>query len=171
MNRELYQHYHFYWWCHRQHHLQLKRTRLILTVLSLILLAAGNIAGPLLSNVWVLAGLTWASVVLKGFMEYRKYETKVDLSRLAYTSYAKCLTRGLTMNVDELVYQRPDRVNGSIKGDALDEKLKSHGTSQTTIPATGQEKKESTMSWSPTFHTPPNVTNSEVEGTTERSSL
>ena len=146
MNRELYQHYHFYWWCHRQHHVQLKRTRWILTVLSLLLLAAGNIAGPLISNVWVLAGLTWASVVLKGIMEYRQYETKVDLSRVAYTSYAKCLTRGQTLNVDELVwthkmmidlapvvpdrlrqkYQRPDRVDGSIKGDAWDEeKIKS----------------------------------------------
>ena len=25
MNSDLYKHYHFYWWCHRQHHLQLRR--------------------------------------------------------------------------------------------------------------------------------------------------
>ena len=148
MIEELFYYYHFHWWCHRQHHLRLKRTWLMLTVLSLILLAAGNIVGPLISNVWVLAGLTWASVVLKGFMEYRKYETKVDLSRVAYTSYAKGLvdlhpeelhwTHKMMIDLAPVVpdrlrhqYQRPDHVDGNIKSDLVTE-VNSHGKTSTT---------------------------------------
>ena len=121
---------------------------MILTVLSLILLAASNIAGPLISNVWVLAGLTWASEVLKGFMEYRKYKTKVYLRRVAYTSYAKGLT---DLHPQELVwthkmindsalvvpdrirqkYQRRDRVDGSMK-DNIKGEADSHGTTTST---------------------------------------
>ena len=145
---ELFYYYHFHWWCHRQQHLQLKRTRLILTVLSLILLAAGNIVGPLISNVWVLAGLTWASVVLKGFMEYRKYETKVNLSRIVYTFYAKGLvdlhpaelhwTHKMMIDLAPVVpdllrhqYQRPDHVDGHIK-DILQNEVDSHDKTSTT---------------------------------------
>ena len=103
MNRDLYKH-NFYRWCHRQHHLQLKWTSLVMNILSVMLLGTGTIVGPLIANVWVLAALSWSSMVLKGILEFRKYDSKVHLSRVAYTSYAKCLTRGQTMNVDELVW-------------------------------------------------------------------
>ena len=96
--------YHFHWWCHRQHHLQLKRESLYLTIFCLIILTAGQIAGPIVQNVWVMGGLTWLSVILKGILDYRKYESKINLTRVAYTSYAKCLAQGDNLDEQEMLW-------------------------------------------------------------------
>ena len=86
-------------------------------------------------------------MVLKGFMEYRKYEAKVDLSRVAYTSYAKGLvdlhsqelhwTHKMTIDLAPVVpdrlryqYQRPNHVDG-IKV-ILQTEAASHGKTSTT---------------------------------------
>ena len=83
---------HFHWWCHRQNHIRLRRLQFIMNTLAVVLLSAGTVVAPLTSNLWVLAALSWGSMVVKGIMEFRKYDRKVTMSRLAYTSYAKCLT-------------------------------------------------------------------------------
>ena len=94
-------HCHFYYWCHRQNHIRLKRIRFVINILALILLSAGSVVAPLISNVWVLAALSWSSMIVKGFLEFCKYDTKVAMSRVAYTSYAKCLTN---LNRNELIW-------------------------------------------------------------------
>ena len=143
MNSSLYKHYHFYWWCHRRHHMELKKTHLILTALSLIVLASGSIMGPLIQNVWILAGLTWCSVVLKGFLDYRKYESKVSLTRIAYTSYAKCLARITDLNEDELLWTHqamidfapviPDKIKEQYPGQDVTDHVDGINTSTITL--------------------------------------
>ena len=92
---------HFYYWCHRQNYIRLRHVRLALNILSFILLSTGTVIGPLISNVWVLAALSWSFMMVKSILEFRKYDTKVAMSRLAYTSYGKCLA---TQHRDELLW-------------------------------------------------------------------
>ncbi|KAL9983254.1 hypothetical protein ACROYT_G005400 [Oculina patagonica] len=67
---------------------------------------AGVIAGSLTENSVIVACLTSAGTVVKGWNDFKKYSFKVDVCRFAYTSYDKTLielrtyARGLPM--DEL---------------------------------------------------------------------
>ncbi|KAL9952252.1 hypothetical protein ACROYT_G039477 [Oculina patagonica] len=67
---------------------------------------AGIIAGSLTENSVIVACLTSAGTVVKGWNDFKKYSFKVDVCRFAYTSYDKTLielrtyARGLPM--DEL---------------------------------------------------------------------
>ena len=54
-------------------------------------MASGLIVGPVLKNSWVVAGLAAVSTLIKGWIEFRKWGTLVQLSRFAYTTYAKTL--------------------------------------------------------------------------------
>ena len=94
-------HGHFYYWCHLQNHRRFRRVQRGLNVVALILLSTGTVVAPLLSNVWILAALGWASMIVKGVLDLCQYDRKVTLSRLAYTSYEKCL---LHKNQNELIW-------------------------------------------------------------------
>ncbi|KAL9971381.1 hypothetical protein ACROYT_G023900 [Oculina patagonica] len=82
-------------WCHAS-----------LNALALFIVAAGVIAGSLTENSVIVACLTSAGTVVKGWNDFKKYSFKVDVCRFAYTSYDKTLielrtyARGLPM--DEL---------------------------------------------------------------------
>ena len=136
-------HCHYYYWCHRQNYIRFRRIRLYVNILSLILLSAGTVIAPLTANVWVLAALSWSSMIVKGFLEFRKYDTKVAMSRLAYTSYAKCLT---DKNRDELVWTHhmmidlapliPDKIQRRYFGQPQTDYLDGIKASDLTIPST-----------------------------------
>ncbi|KAL9987905.1 hypothetical protein ACROYT_G002286 [Oculina patagonica] len=82
-------------WCHAS-----------LNALALFIVAAGIIAGSLTENSVIVACLTSAGTVVKGWNDFKKYSFKVDVCRFAYTTYDKTLielrtyARGLPM--DEL---------------------------------------------------------------------
>ena len=54
-------------------------------------MASGLIVGPVLKNSWVVAGLAAVSTLVKGWIDFRNWGTLVQLSRFAYTTYAKTL--------------------------------------------------------------------------------
>ena len=54
-------------------------------------MASGLIVGPVLKNSWVVAGLAAISTLVKGWIDFRNWSTLVQLSRFAYTTYAKTL--------------------------------------------------------------------------------
>ena len=145
-------HCHFYYWCHRQNHIRLNRILLFFNILALVLLSAGTVVGPLISNVWVLAALSWSSTIVKGVLEFRKYDTKVAMSRLAYTSYAKCLDQ---LDSDVLVWTHhmmidlapliPDRIQRRYFGQPQTEYLNGIKATASTVPAALQLR-----SWPPT---------------------
>ena len=91
---DLYREYHYHWWCRRRHYLRLKREKLVINMLSLCLVTLGAIVGPLLTNALMVALLSVAATVIKGYNDYRRYDSLIDMSRFAYTSYAKFLTEG-----------------------------------------------------------------------------
>ncbi|KAL9972713.1 hypothetical protein ACROYT_G019074 [Oculina patagonica] len=102
----LYTFYHKKWWCHRQMFYHFKWCHASLNALALFIVAAGIIAGSLTENSVIVACLTSAGTVVKGWNDFKKYSFKVDVCRFAYTTYDKPLielrtyARGLPM--DEL---------------------------------------------------------------------
>ena len=59
--------------------------------LTLLLMAKGMIAGPILNISTLVACLTVVGTVVKGWSEFKKFSVKVDMCRFAYTTYAKAL--------------------------------------------------------------------------------
>ena len=86
-----YAYYHRHWWCRRRQFTRFKRAHLWWNGLALLLMASGLIVGPVLKNSWVVAGLAAVSTLVKGWIDFRNWGTLVQLSRFAYTTYAKTL--------------------------------------------------------------------------------
>ena len=86
-----YAYYHRHWWCRRRQITHFKRAHLWWNELALLLMASGLIVGPVLKNSWVVVGLAAVSTLVKDWIEFRNWGTLVQLSRFAYTTYAKTL--------------------------------------------------------------------------------
>ena len=90
--------YHRQWWCHRQMFYRFKWCHGCLNALALIMVAAGIVVGSVLENNLLIACLTAAGTVIKGWNDF-----KIDMCRFAYTTYDKTLielrtyVRGLPM--------------------------------------------------------------------------
>jgi len=84
--------YHFKW-CHG-----------CLNALALIIVAAGIVVGSVLENSLLIASLTAARTVIKGWNDFKKFSFKIDMCRFAYTTNDKTLielrtyVRGLRMD-------------------------------------------------------------------------
>lgn len=89
---EAYQECHFHWWCRRQHYLRLKRAKLSMTMITLVLVTLGIVVGPILSKAWIVAALTVFATVVKGYMDYRRYDSLMEINRFAYITYAKLIS-------------------------------------------------------------------------------
>lgn len=83
--------YQQHWWCRRHHYFRLKKEQLVMNMISLFLVTCGVIIGPLLTNAIVVALCSVAAVMLKGFIEHKRYPTLIDMNRFAYTTYVKDL--------------------------------------------------------------------------------
>ena len=86
-----YAYYHRHWWCRCRQFTHFKRAHLWWNGLALLLMVSGLIVGPVLKNSCVVAGLAAVSTLVKGWIEFRNWDTLVQLSRFAYTTYAKTL--------------------------------------------------------------------------------
>ena len=71
--------YHFKW-CHG-----------CLNALALMIVAAGIVVGSVLENGLLIACLTAAGTVIKGWNDFKKFSFKIDMCRFAYTTYDKTL--------------------------------------------------------------------------------
>ena len=95
--------YHRQWWCHRQMFYRFKWCHGCLNTLALIIVAAGIVAGSVLENSLLIACLTAAGTVIKGWNDFKKFSFNIDMCRFAYTTYDKTLielrtyVRGLPM--------------------------------------------------------------------------
>ena len=120
-----YMHYHYLWWCHRRHYLKLRRQKWGLTLLALGLVTLGTILGPTLNNVWILTALTVLATVIKDFLDIRRFDMAIEMSRFAYTTYAKFLTPHSEVSTEELIWTHhllidivpliPDRIREQYK--------------------------------------------------------
>ena len=83
--------HHKQWWCYRKMLNHFKLCKALINGLALLLMAAGMIAGPILENSTLVACLAAVGTVVKGWNDFKKYRFKVDMSRFAFTTYAKAL--------------------------------------------------------------------------------
>ena len=96
--------YHRQWWLCREMFYHFKRRHGFLNALALLIVAAGIIAGAIFENSIVVASLTAAGTLVKGWNDFKKFSFKVDMCRFAYVTYEKTLTelrsyvRGLPMD-------------------------------------------------------------------------
>ena len=63
----------------------------VLNALALIIVAAGIAVGSVLENSVLIACLTAAGTVIKGWNDFKKFSFKIDMCRFAYTTYDKTL--------------------------------------------------------------------------------
>ena len=59
--------------------------------MALLLMTAAMIAVPILENSTLVTCLAAVGTVVKGWNDFKKYSFKVDMSRFAFTTYAKAL--------------------------------------------------------------------------------
>jgi len=84
--------YHKQWWCYRKMLNHFKFCNALSNVLALLLMAAGMIAGPILENSTLVACFAAVGTVVRGWNDFKQYQFKVNMSRFAFTTYAKALT-------------------------------------------------------------------------------
>ena len=87
----LYAFYHKQWWCHRKVLNQYKFYNALFNGLALLLMAAGLVVGPVWNHHTLVACLTAAGTVVKGWSEFKNFSVKVGMCQFAYTTYAKVL--------------------------------------------------------------------------------
>ena len=87
----LFSFYHRQWWCHRQMFYHFKWCHGCLNALALITVAAGIVVGSVLENSLLIACLSAAGTVIKGWNDFKKFSFKIDMRRFAYTTYDKAL--------------------------------------------------------------------------------
>ena len=68
-----------------------KRCHGFLNGLALLVLAAGLVVGAVWENSFAVVALTAFGTVVKGWNDFKKFSFKVDMCRLAYTTYEKTL--------------------------------------------------------------------------------
>jgi len=87
-----------------------------LNALALISVAAGIVVGFVLENTTLVACLTAASTVIKGWNDFKKFSFKNDMCRFAFTTYDKTLIelRGLPMEEFEGFLIKMQTLDGTI---------------------------------------------------------
>lgn len=88
----LYAFYHKQWWCYTYMYRVFKCRHALLNGMILLILATGMVVGSVYEKTVVVTVITAVGTLVKGWMEFKKLSVKIDMSRFAYTTYAKTLT-------------------------------------------------------------------------------
>ena len=83
--------YHKNWWCHLQRFQFFKGWNAILNGTALLIMALAMLVGSVWENSFAMIALTTAGTLVKGWADFKKFPNKVEMSKFAYTTYAKCL--------------------------------------------------------------------------------
>ena len=89
--------YHRQWWCHQRLFYRFKPLQAWSNGLALIIVAAGLLVGPILENSVLVACLAAAGTLTKGWNNFKKWSSKIQMSRFAYTNFTKTLTELRTL--------------------------------------------------------------------------
>ena len=103
--KALYKFYHKKYWLFKMTFKYFKKAELVCNIGSVLLVVTGTVVGGVTLNPIVLGTVSGAGLLLKTYSEIKNYKRKIEMSKFAYTSYAKILNdlrsfiRGL--NYDE----------------------------------------------------------------------
>ena len=97
----LYAFYRKQWWCYEKMVHHFKCCHALFNGLALLLVAAGMIVGPILENSTLVACLAAVVTVVKGWNDFKRYQSKLEMSRFALNTYDKALL-DLKMHVNDM---------------------------------------------------------------------
>ena len=89
--KDFYRHYHKKYWCFKNCYKSYKFLDDVFTISGICLVAIGTITGGITLNPVVLGVVNGAGVIMAGIGKNKNYKKKIELSRIAYTTYEKTL--------------------------------------------------------------------------------
>ena len=89
--KDFYRHYHKKFWCFKKCYKRYKNLDDSFTITGITLVAIGTIAGGITLNPIVLGVINGAGIIVAGIGKNKNYKKKIELSRIAYTTYEKTL--------------------------------------------------------------------------------
>ena len=107
--KDFYSYYHKKYWCFKKSYKSYKILDNIFTISGICLVAIGTISGGITLNPIVLGVVNGAGVVVAGIGKKKNYKRKIEMSRIAFTTYEKVLVelraalRGDAFNKQEFI--------------------------------------------------------------------
>ena len=107
--KDFYSHYHQKYWCFKWSYKSYKFLDNFFTISGICLVAIGTIPGGITLNPVVLGVVNGAGVIVAGVGKKNNYKRKIEMTRIAFTTYEKVLVelraalRGDEWNKEEFV--------------------------------------------------------------------
>ena len=107
--KDFYSHYHKKYWCLKRSYRSYKFLDDVFTISGICLVTIGTIAGGMTLNPVVLGVVNGAGVVVAGIGKEKNYKRKIEMSKIAFTTYEKVLVelrsalRGDEFNKQEFI--------------------------------------------------------------------
>ena len=89
--KEFYKHYHKKYWCFKKAYKSYNFLDNTFTISGLCLVAIGTISGVITLNPVLLGVVNAAGVIIAGVGKRNNYKRKIEMTRIAYTTYEKVL--------------------------------------------------------------------------------
>ena len=89
--KDFYSHYHKKYWCFKRSYKSYKFLDNFFTISGICLVAIGTISGAITLNPVVLGVVNGAGVIIAGVGKKNNYKRKIEMSRIAFTTYEKVL--------------------------------------------------------------------------------
>ena len=89
--KDFYKHYHKKCWCFKKSYKSYKFLDDVFSISSICLVAIGTISGGITLNPVVLGVVNGAGVIVAGIGKKNNYKRKIELTRIAFTTYEKVL--------------------------------------------------------------------------------
>ena len=107
--KDFYSHYHKKYWCFKRSYKSYKFLDDFFTISGISLVAIGTISGGITLNPVILGVVNGAGIIVAGVGKKNNYKRKIEMSRIAFTTYEKVLVelraalRGDEWNKQEFV--------------------------------------------------------------------
>ena len=107
--KDFYSYYHKKFWCFKRSYKSYKFLDNFFTISGICLVAIGTISGGITLNPVILGVINGAGVIVAGVGKKNNYKRKIEMSRIAFTTYEKVLIelraalRGDNWNKEEFV--------------------------------------------------------------------
>lgn len=89
--KDFYKHYHKKYWCFKKAFKSYKFLDNFFTISGLTLVTIGTIAGGVTLNPFILGIVNGAGVIIAGVGKQNNYKRKIEMTRIAFTTYEKVL--------------------------------------------------------------------------------
>ena len=89
--KDFYSHYHKKYWCFKRSYKSYKFLDNFFTISGICLVAIGTISGGITLNPIILGVVNGAGVIIAGVGKKNNYKRKIEMTRIAFTTYEKVL--------------------------------------------------------------------------------